>query len=87
LNEDFGFHVNRPFYLVSALPINRVLELQGGHNLKLYRYVKGRTEQQFYFDGVSKTIKSQRYKDRSIEVNSNGNASTTRMTTTNSRWW
>jgi len=29
LNEEFGFHINRPFYLVSELPFNRVAEMLG----------------------------------------------------------
>jgi hypothetical protein len=29
LNEEFGFHINRPFYIVSELPFNRVLEMHG----------------------------------------------------------
>jgi hypothetical protein len=88
LNKDFNFVCTKPFYLVSKLEMHRVMELQGATNLILNRYREPRrTAQQFWFDCKSKTIKSQQYKDRSIEINNNGKASTTRMTTTNSRWW
>jgi hypothetical protein len=30
LNEEFGFYINRPFYIVSELPFNRVAEMLGG---------------------------------------------------------
>jgi hypothetical protein len=30
LNEEFGFYINRPFYLVSELPMNRVVEMLKG---------------------------------------------------------
>jgi hypothetical protein len=38
LNEEFGFHINRPFYFVSQLPFNRVVEMLGGTNLVLKRW-------------------------------------------------
>jgi hypothetical protein len=38
LNEEFGFHINRPFYLVSEMPFNRVIEMLGGTNLVLKRW-------------------------------------------------
>jgi hypothetical protein len=42
-----------------------------------------RQEQMFVFDEVSKTIKSKRYMDRSLNVAGNN----LDMRTTNSRWW
>jgi hypothetical protein len=87
VDKQFGFPINKPFYLVSKLPMNRVIQLNGGSNLVLHRYIAGRTEQQFYFDAVTKTLKSQRYKDRSIEIVSNGNSVNVRMGATNARKW
>jgi hypothetical protein len=40
LNEEFGFHINRPFYIVSELPFNRVAEMLGGTNMVLKRWRK-----------------------------------------------
>jgi len=40
LNEEFGFHINRPFYIVSELPMNRVVEMLGGTNVVLKRWRK-----------------------------------------------
>jgi hypothetical protein len=31
MNEKFGFHVNRPFYLISRMPMRRVASASG-HN-------------------------------------------------------
>jgi hypothetical protein len=42
MNEDFGFEVNRPFYIRSRLPMKRVAEMVGASNIVLKRYVKGR---------------------------------------------
>jgi hypothetical protein len=44
LDEDFGFEINRPFYIVSRLPTNRVLEYRGGHNLYIKQWVMNRSQ-------------------------------------------
>jgi hypothetical protein len=88
LNEDFGFHINRPFYFRSRLPMKRVVECIGANNLVLKRWRKNVTQQQFFFDGVSKTIRSQTWKNYGMEIQSNGGSSNMRMTSgINSRWW
>lgn len=35
LNKDFGFYINRPFYIVSDLPMHRVIEVIGSKSLIL----------------------------------------------------
>jgi len=87
LDKDFGFHINRPFIIQSRLPMKRVAELVGARNIVLKTLARGRTAQQFYFDIKSKTIKSQQYKDRSLNIAGNGRSSNLEMITTNSRWW
>jgi hypothetical protein len=88
LLKEFGFHIDRPFYMVSRLPLHRVAEAVGASNVQLRRYVKGRVAQQFFFDGVSKTIKSQQWKNYCVEIQSNGGNKNVRMTSgINSRWW
>jgi hypothetical protein len=68
--------------------MKRVIETIGANNMVIKRYVKGRTAQQFYFDGVSKTIRSQQWKNYAIEIQSNGGSSNVRVTSgINSRWW
>jgi hypothetical protein len=67
--------------------MKRVAELVSARNIVLKRYAKGRTAQQFFFDGVSKTIKSQQYKNRSFNIQNNGRGRNLEMLSTNSRWW
>ena len=87
-NEDYGFHINRPFYLVSRLPMKRVAEAVGANNLALKRWRKGVLGQQYYFDEVSKTIRSQQWKNYALEIQSSGTNKNLRMTSgINSRWW
>jgi hypothetical protein len=38
LNKDFGLHINRPFYLVSKLPFNRVAECHGASYISIKRW-------------------------------------------------
>jgi hypothetical protein len=87
INEEFGFHINRPFYLRSRLPFQRVAECHGANNVWLKRWRNNVRAQQWYFDEVSKTIKNNYWKSHSLDIQSNGGSTNIRCTTTNSRWW
>jgi hypothetical protein len=88
LNEEFGFHINRPFYMVSELPFNRVAEMLGGTNMVLKRWRKNARNQQFWFDEKSKTIRNNYWKNYCLDIQSNGNSNNLRTTSgINSRWW
>jgi len=65
--------------------MRRVAEVVGGRNivLKTIDSNRKREEQMFVFDEVSKTIKSKKYGDRSLNTAGNN----LDMRTTNSRWW
>lgn len=82
-DKTFGFKVNTKFYFVSRLPMNRVAEAVGASNIVLKRYAKNRVAQQFFFDAVSKTIKSQQWKGRSFKMN----GSNLQLYPTDARWW
>jgi hypothetical protein len=71
-SDDFGFHINRPFYIVSRLPLKRVVQCHGATHVRLNRYIKNRKDQQYYFDSVSKTIRSNNWKNYAMEIQSNG---------------
>jgi hypothetical protein len=87
LNEEFGFHINRPFYFVSELPFNRVAEMLGGTNMVLKRWRNNQRQQQFWFDEVSKTVRNNYWKNYAVEIQSNGNSNNLRTAGVNSRWW
>jgi len=68
--------------------MQRVIESIGANNMVIKRFVKGRLGQQFYFDGVSKTIRSQQWKNYAVEIQSNGGSTNVRLTSgVTSRWW
>lgn len=72
MNELFGFDVNRPFYLRSRLPMQRVVQCHGATHVRLNRWVKNNKAQQFFFEPVAKSINSNQWKTYIMEVQSNG---------------
>jgi hypothetical protein len=52
-NKVFGFFINRPFVIISKLPMNRVITKHGGH-LLISTLGKKDKRQEFVFDQVSK---------------------------------
>jgi hypothetical protein len=83
LNKKFGLEVNRPFFIVSKMWMNRVAECVGASNIVIKTLVRTNKGQQFYFDGGTKTIKSNQWKDRSITLSGKN----LYMTTTSARWF
>jgi hypothetical protein len=87
-SKDFGFEINKPFYFVSQLELNKVAEMLGGTNMVLKRWRKNTRQQQFFFDNVSKTIRNNYWKNYCLDIQSNGNSNNLRTTSgINSRWW
>lgn len=71
LDEDSGLYRNRPFYIQSRLPGRRAITV---HHSKLVirKLVRDEQSQLFYFDHLTRTIKSQQYKAKSIDIQSSG---------------
>ena len=68
-NEVYGLEINRPFYIVSRLPMKKVIQTNSSTLTIKDRPSSPRLTQQFFFDEVSKTIKSQQWKHISIYQN------------------
>jgi hypothetical protein len=69
------------------MPFKRVVECRGASDARLFRWRNNTPAQQWYFDGVSKTIRSQQWKGNSLTIDSNGRSTNLRCTASNSRWW
>jgi len=82
LDKEHGLHINRPFYIRSRMPMQRVMEAIGASNVTLKKYYKNRLAQQWRFDRVTNTIKNQQWKNYSLEK-TGGNLT---VRTTTSRW-
>jgi hypothetical protein len=68
--------------------MKRVAECKGANNVVLARWRKNHTPQQYFFDGKSKTIRSNHWKNYAMEIQSNGGSANVRFTSgINSRWW
>ena len=88
MNTEFGFHVNRPFYFRSRLPMKRVVEVISANNIVLKRSRAKVAAQQFVFDGISKLIKSNHWKNYCLEIQGKGASTNMHVTATcNARWW
>jgi hypothetical protein len=88
LNTEFGFHINRPFYIQSKLPFRRVAEAHGNNHVYLRRWVKNKKQQRFKFNGVDKTIRSEHWTNYCLEIPGNGAHNNLKITSgINSRWW
>ena len=86
LNSKFGFYINRPFYIVSSMPMRRVLEVVGGRNVVIRRR-SNRNTQRWVFDQKSKTIQSFAYRTRSFDIQNAGRSANLQIYYTNSRWF
>jgi hypothetical protein len=87
MHDEFGFRINSPFFIRSRMMFHRVVDHHANNWMYLRRWVKNRNSQHFYFDGVSKTLKTKYRTAQSMQIHSNGNHKLVGSTTTNSRWW
>jgi hypothetical protein len=68
--------------------LKRVVEMVGASNIVLKRYAKGRAAQQFVFDGTTKLIRGNHWKNYCVSIQSNGAHNNIRAEANcPSRWW
>jgi hypothetical protein len=67
MNKNRNMEINRPFYIVSDLLFNRVATVYSSKNIVIQTRTD-KKEQQWFFDEVSKTIKSVAFKDLSLDL-------------------
>jgi hypothetical protein len=84
LNEKFGLYVERPFYISTALPSHRYIDLVS--NNLVIKTPNGRNTQVWYFHQQSLTIRS-KSNNQSWNIQSNGGGKGMQITSTNSNWW
>jgi hypothetical protein len=85
LNKEFGFYVERDFYIVSQMKSNRYLEVIDNKQVVI-KTPNGNKGQTWYFDQKSKTVKT-RLNNRSFDIQSSGKGRNFQVWSTNSRWW
>jgi len=66
LNKRFGLYVERDFFVVSALPDHRYLDLINNRNMVI-KTPNGRRTQRWYFHQQSQSIRS-RYNNQSWDI-------------------
>jgi len=85
LNEDFGLYVERPFYIVSALPSHRYLDLISNRNMVI-KTPNGRNTQVWYFHQQSLTIRT-KLNNQSWDIQNAGKTNNMQIWSTNSGWF
>jgi hypothetical protein len=85
LNKKFGLYVERDFYVVSALPSGRYLDLINNRNMVI-KIRNGRNTQRWYFHHQSLTIRT-RYNNQSWDIKSAGKTKNMQIWSTNSGWF
>jgi len=65
---------------------NRYLDIIDGKNIVI-KTPNGFDSQVWWFDQKSKTIKSLKYKDKSLDIEGAGKSGNMNVWQTNSRWW
>lgn len=87
VDEDSGLYRNRPFYIISRLAKHRALTVKHASQLRITKKTKDAASQLFYFDHLTRTIKSKQYTGKSISIPSSGRANGCNIENTNARWW
>jgi hypothetical protein len=85
LNKKFGLYVERDFYVISALPDQRYLDLINNRNMVI-KTRNGRKTQVWYFHQQSLTIRT-RYNNQSWDIKSSGKTNDMQIWSTNSGWF
>jgi hypothetical protein len=85
LNKEFGFYVDRDFYIVTQMSSNRYLEVINNRNIVI-KTPNGNKGQKWWFDQTSKTIKT-RINNQSFDIKSSGKSNDLQIWSTNSMWW
>lgn len=84
-NRHFGLYVERPFHIVSELPSHRYLDVNG--NDAGINAPNGSQSQVWFFDGKTKTIKNNRFKNKSLNIhNPNSKMPSIMAWATSSTW-
>jgi len=78
---------NKPFFIVSRMPMRRVAEADGSGRMTIKTLVRDRKAQHFVFDGTTKTIKSAQWDNKSLNIQGNGGSNDLYIQPTNARWW
>jgi hypothetical protein len=86
LNKEYGFYVERPFYIISMCGEKRYMDVIDGRNV----VVKTPNEfdsQVWYFDQRTKTIMNTLHKNKSLDIQNSGNTNNMQVWSTNGGWF
>jgi hypothetical protein len=85
LNKDFGFRVDRTFYIVSEMKAHRYLDMLDNRRIGI-KTRANRKSQQWYFHQPSETVRN-RKNNQSFDIKNSGKSNDFQVWSTNSGWW
>jgi hypothetical protein len=83
--QDIGFYALRPFYIESQAGGNRFVTLMSTN--VVINPQTGESNQKFYFDPTTRTVKAVSMPNRSFNIASNGRSTNLEVNSTNGQWW
>jgi hypothetical protein len=86
LNEEYGFYVERPFFIISAIGENRYMDVVDERNVVI-KTANEYDSQKWWFDQKSKTIKNVMFEDKSLDITNGGRSSDIQVWKTNGNWF
>jgi len=85
LNSEYGFYVERPFYIISMCGEKRYLDVIG--NNVVVKTPNEFDSQVWYFDQSTKTIRNTLQKNKSLDIQNSGNTNNLQIWSTNGGWY
>jgi len=88
-NRDFGFHINRDFVIESKYLADKYVEIDGSGNYYMRKLVyPPKKTHIYYFDQVTKRIRSKQWAQYSLAIYSSGNSKWANGNSgQRTRWW
>lgn len=86
LDKEAGLYRNRPFLITSKMGGKRVVTIKG-NDLIMQSKDDNNEGQLWYYDHLTRTIKSQQFKGKSIDISNAGKGQNLIVWKTSGKWW
>jgi len=83
---EYGFYIQRDFYLISSLGSGRYLDVVDQKNVVI-KTPNEYDSQKWYFDWKTKTIRNRMYKHKSLDIANGGSSDDLQIWNANGQWF
>lgn len=85
-NKEYGFYIERDFYIISSLGQGRYLDVVDVKNVVI-KTPNEYDSQKWWFDWKTKTIRNKMYKHKSLDITNGGATQDMQIWNTNGQWF